>query len=779
MTEEPALGTGDRGRRTRDRSTPRYPRLPGDWDGLIVIWGSTAWEGHHLGSHSLAEALSAHHPVLYVDPPTSPVTLLRDGRAPALARSPRLHLIKPGLARLSPLRPPGVTRLGWHGALRPWLARPLRRAVAALGADVRAVLSGRVVFDPFGLCGERLRIFRVSDDFSAAADLVGVTAERLDRAERRLAEQADLIVCVSPTLVEKWRGQGFEPVLIANGCDAERLGAARAMPQPADIVLSPPIVGVSGQLSSRIDLRMVEAIAERGHSVLLVGRRRDDLPESALAPLLRRSNVQWVGAQRYEDVPAYLGAMDVGLVPYTDTSFNRASFPLKTLEYLAAGMPVVSTDLPAVRWLETDLVRVERDPSAFADAVEAVIGEADDPILAARRRELAAGHSWTRRAADYLAAMAALEQRALDAQAGMTDPTGRLRVASWPGHRPGADNPYTNLLISALAAAGVEVHEFSLSQIVRSRYDIVHVHWPEWSLNARSRRRRLRRSASLVLALWWARQRGAKVMWTVHNLGPHEPAGRHGASLSWHLFGRLVDGFISLTQSGVPAAREHFPALRRTPAFVVPLGHYRDVYPTGMGRDEARSRLGLPAEASVCLFFGLVRPYKDVPGLIGAFRAMPDPDLALVIAGRPLDADTRRDVEVAADRDPRIVLWLEFVPPDEVQVFFAAADLVTLPYAETFNSAAALLALSFNRPILAPTRGAFPELREQVGDRWVHLYEGDLTPEVLGKALSEVSARTDPASVPLGSFEWSLIARQTMDAYRSTITGDRASTTRR
>jgi teichuronic acid biosynthesis glycosyltransferase TuaH len=95
----------------------------------------------------------------------------------------------------------------------------------------------------------------------------------------------------------------------------------------------------------------------------------------------------------------------VGLVPYRDTVFNRASFPLKTLEYLAAGRGAVATDLPAIRWLHTDLVDVASDPVAFADAVDRALPLPRSSSLVARRQALARDHGWDRRAAAFAAAI--------------------------------------------------------------------------------------------------------------------------------------------------------------------------------------------------------------------------------------------------------------------------------------------------------------------------------------------------------------------------------------
>jgi teichuronic acid biosynthesis glycosyltransferase TuaH len=250
----------------------------------------------------------------------------------------------------------------------------------------------------------------VSDDYAAGAALTGIPVERLRRAEERLAAQADVVACVSPVLVDKWRRPDREPVLIPNGCDVTHLATARSV-RPVPVDLPRPVVGFVGLLSTRIDLELVTAVARRGHSMLLVGRRRTDLPAEILDRLVGMPNVRWVPGVDYDDLPAHLAAMDVGLVPYTDSAFNRASFPLKILEYLAAGLAVVSTDLPAVRWLDTDLVAVATGTEAFADAVAEAAAAAGDEAAIERRMAFAAGHSWDRRAEAYDDAIAAAEGR--------------------------------------------------------------------------------------------------------------------------------------------------------------------------------------------------------------------------------------------------------------------------------------------------------------------------------------------------------------------------------
>src|SRR5690348_13482840 len=173
-------------------------------------------------------------------------------------------------------------------------------------------------------------------------------------------------------------------------------------------------------------------------------------------------------------------------------------------------------------------------------------------------------------------------------------PASTMRVAAFPAGRPGLSNPFAALYAGALRDEGAIVDDLRAARLLRERYDIVHVHWPEWVLDARSRRRAI----TFLVALAWARRRGARVVWTVHNLAHHERASavsdaRGLTEQFWRRFLALVDGYFSLTEDGVAVVRTAFPELRDTPAFVVPHGDYRDVYPNAVGRGEARAHLGI------------------------------------------------------------------------------------------------------------------------------------------------------------------------------------------
>jgi teichuronic acid biosynthesis glycosyltransferase TuaH len=244
----------------------------------------------------------------------------------------------------------------------------------------------------FGVVGERVRVYYAKDDFSAASTLLGVSGARSAADETWAAENADLVVAHSPTLMQRW--SDYAPLFVPNGVDAASYGNVDAAPLPTDIALPRPIVGFIGMLTHRIDYAILDAIATRGRSLLLVGPRQNSLSVETMGALLRRPNVTWTGGRRYDELPSYLRVIDVGIVPYADTAFNRASFPLKTLEYLAAGRAVVATPLPAVEWLDSDLITVAAGAEAFADAVDDAIARSLENDRTQERQQYARQHDW-------------------------------------------------------------------------------------------------------------------------------------------------------------------------------------------------------------------------------------------------------------------------------------------------------------------------------------------------------------------------------------------------
>jgi teichuronic acid biosynthesis glycosyltransferase TuaH len=374
------------------------PGSHNSWDGLVVFCSSNSWDDVKLATRHMAEQFTAHAPVLYVDPPASHLTRFNK---PAVADSlsrPRLRLAAPGIARYTPLVAPKPMNPAMVGLTSWMVRRQLRAVVRRLGGRVDAVVSTWLFVDAYGVCGEKRRLYWWQDDPMGAAALWNRSADRLARGEERLARSSDLVVTVSDEAAQRFEARGVPATFLPNGCDPESFAHVDEADDPADVDLPHPIAGFVGHINGRTDLALLEAVADAGVSLLLVGPKAPSFEPERFSRLADRQNVAYIGTRSFEELPSYLKAMDVGLVPYADTAFNRGSFPMKTLEYLTAGRPCVATPLPALRWLNTDLVGLAESPEAFAASVLHHAALAGDSGLVARRREFASGHTWANRA---------------------------------------------------------------------------------------------------------------------------------------------------------------------------------------------------------------------------------------------------------------------------------------------------------------------------------------------------------------------------------------------
>lgn len=342
-----------------------------------------------------------------------------------------------------------------------------------------------------------------------------------------------------------------------------------------------------------------------------------------------------------------------------------------------------------------------------------------------------------------------------------------MKVIAWPAFKTRYKNPCNWLLYSHMPET-VSVAEFSSKRLLLERFDIFHLHWPVETLVRHPNIWVVRLRVLLFwLLLKLSKWRGTKVVWTIHDEKPHVVL--HPSLADW-VQGQLVanaDGYINLCTAGQTAVSKALPGIAHKHSFVIPHGHYRGYYPEQLSRAEARSQLNLAPDTFTLLYLGYISPYKNVPHLISTFRQLPvtaEP-VTLLIAGRPDDEVIAQAVSSAAKGADNIQLHLRFVKDEELQVFLKAADLVVLPFEEILNSGSLILALSFDRPVIAPALGAVTDWQAQVGTDWVKTYEGTLTPQVLMAAMLAVPSPS--AKAPLASLDWEAIAQQTVAAYQA------------
>jgi len=363
---------------------------------------------------------------------------------------------------------------------------------------------------------------------------------------------------------------------------------------------------------------------------------------------------------------------------------------------------------------------------------------------------------------------AAMPDRHQDsARPGRGDPGGgTVRVLAIPAYRNREGNPYNALLSEAIERAGGRVAEFSTRALLSGRADVWHLHWPDHALHRPGAGAAALGLARFAAKVAIAKATATRIVWTVHNARPHEVRFPALTRALRALLLRSIDAWIALSAEARDEALAAMPRLARTRCAVIPHGHYRPCYPDPPDAPAARRLLDLPPDGRVVLFFGEIRPYKNVAHLLRTFRSCPDPDLRLVVAGRAAPG-LAAELRALASPDPRVRLDVEFIPEDRVPAYFAAADLVALPFSRTLNSGSAILALSMDTPVLVPAVGSMPALRREVGPDWVHLFEGTLSPPVLATALA--AAGSVRGRAPIEHLNWDGIGRDTLDLYRAVV----------
>jgi glycosyltransferase involved in cell wall biosynthesis len=159
---------------------------------------------------------------------------------------------------------------------------------------------------------------------------------------------------------------------------------------PPELAAIPrPWIGYVGAMADqRIDAALFRAVAARlpEFSFVVVGHT----PPRALADL---PNCHLLGAFPYPRMPEFVTNFDVAVMPHKVDAYNRTANPLKLLQYLAAGCPIVSTPVPNTEDYP-GLVRLASTAEEFAAAVATAAREPDDPALRARRQSAAAAASW-------------------------------------------------------------------------------------------------------------------------------------------------------------------------------------------------------------------------------------------------------------------------------------------------------------------------------------------------------------------------------------------------
>lgn len=372
----------------------------------IVCISFVTWDDHWATPQQQMSRLARHNRIFFVDQPISPASFFTGIRRRAAVmrqfrrwrqgyREVAKNVYAGSPPPILPLRNLKLVNAINAMIMRRWLARQVRQlklrdpiywnfqpAMPGLGRAVEPSLS----------------IYHCVDDFSGVPHWWNMPASVKAR-EAASCREADVVICTGRMLVEERRPLNPNTHFVPEGADVELFATARdeATHVPEDMAgLKGKVVGYVGVIDFRLDAELLAYMAERqpDWSFPIIGPVKGDT--QGLERLRSLRNVRFFGNRPVTALPAYLKAMDVCLIPYVLNDFTHHIFPLKLYEYMAAGKPIVASDMEEMRAYDGNGLTIARTNEEFLAAVRRAIDE-DSPERAAERSRAAAAESWEHR----------------------------------------------------------------------------------------------------------------------------------------------------------------------------------------------------------------------------------------------------------------------------------------------------------------------------------------------------------------------------------------------
>lgn len=351
----------------------KYNKANSTFRPAILCLSHLAWDFVWQRPQHLLSRLARHYPVLYVNEPELTTAQSR----PYLKRVADTS----GVKAWQPFFPDRRdTRENWRNVYislvqkllldQGWLRRG-RTGLAAARPLIIWFYSPTPYYFLDHLPAD-LVVYDVMDELAnfknASADLPG--------RETKLLAQADLVFTGGRSLYQARQGRHPHLHLFSSGVEPEHFAQALSPSTEvaAEIAALPrPILGYYGVIDERIDLALLDTLAAEHPtwSIVMIG------PVAKIEPkdLPRRPNFHYPGQQPYTRLPNFLKGFDVCLMPFQINAATRYISPTKTLEYMAAHKPIVSTPVPDVVANWADVVSIAANPAEFAAAIEAALAE--------------------------------------------------------------------------------------------------------------------------------------------------------------------------------------------------------------------------------------------------------------------------------------------------------------------------------------------------------------------------------------------------------------------
>ncbi|MDD2714072.1 MAG: glycosyltransferase, partial [Simplicispira sp.] len=363
----------------KERSFPPENLSRGTPMTSIIVFSHLRWDFVYQRPQQLMSRLAAGHPILFVEEPITGAERVRLELYSPCAGVQVLRMHMPGQApgfddeHMDVMRALLAQYLRDHGVedYVLWFYTPMALPLA------KGLTPHGSVYD----CMDELAAF----DFAPPALLA---------REDALFRKVDLVFTGGRSLYESKRGRHGDVHCFPSSVDHAHFGRRGLADHPAQAALPSPRLGYYGVIDERLDLPLVAAIADAhpDWQVVMVGPVVKVNP----ATLPQRPNLYWMGQRRYDELPAFLAGWDVCLMPFALNASTRFISPTKTLEYLAAGKPVVSTPVRDVAQQYSEVVPIAASPAEFVAACERILArsESEQAAFQDEAAEVVAATSW-------------------------------------------------------------------------------------------------------------------------------------------------------------------------------------------------------------------------------------------------------------------------------------------------------------------------------------------------------------------------------------------------
>ena len=347
--------------------------------GRDILCFSHDWTGDPLSKTHLMRVLSKENRILWINaianrmPTTSKKDLSRIFKKLKSFAEP-IREVERNIFVLNPLAIPAYG----SQAVRKFNEKFLLSQVKSAMRKLEFQNPVNVIFNPAagllaGKLGEAKLVYYCVDEYTAFTG----ASRGLKEIEESLFRKADLVIVSADKLFETKKDFNPNTFIIRHGVDFAHF--RKALDEntlvPDEVANLPkPIIGFHGLLADWVDFELIKRTAEnfRDGSVVLIGKITVDA-ERKIKVLDGVENIHFLGRKPYAKLPAFCKGFDVALNPFAINDLTLAANPLKVREYLAAGLQVVSTDIPEVRIL--DFCRIGRDHNDFIRQIEAVLAD--------------------------------------------------------------------------------------------------------------------------------------------------------------------------------------------------------------------------------------------------------------------------------------------------------------------------------------------------------------------------------------------------------------------